>query len=82
MIHNLNKKTFFFLWWAVLAEGMEKRQELEWDEAQKIDISEDLVATAKQQLRFLAEVDRNRCLYDGPVLERAILRYSLLLHVL
>ncbi|KAK7855107.1 glycine-rich domain-containing protein 1 [Quercus suber] len=55
---------------------MEKRQELEWDEAQKIDISEDLVATAKRQLQFLAEVDRNRCLYDGPVLERAILRYK------
>ncbi|KAM3688597.1 hypothetical protein ACJW31_10G163000 [Castanea mollissima] len=55
---------------------MEKSKELEWGEAQKIDISEDLVATAKQQLRFLAEVDRNRCLYDGPVLERAILRYN------
>lgn len=76
MIHNLNKKTFFFFfWWAVLVGGMEKSQELEWGEAQKIDISEDLMATAKQQLRFLAEIDRNRCLYDGPVLERAILRY-------
>lgn len=56
---------------------MEKEQELEWAEAQEIVISEELVGAAKQQLRFLAEVDRNRCLYDGPVLDRAILRYTL-----
>lgn len=49
-------------------------QELEWAEAQKIVISEDLVAAAKQQLKFLAEVDKNRNLYDGPVLDRAVLR--------
>ncbi|KAH7656517.1 Glycine-rich domain-containing protein-like protein [Dioscorea alata] len=55
---------------------MDKNQEIEWLEAQKITISEDLVATAKQQLEFLAEVDRRRCLYDGPVLERAIHRYK------
>jgi hypothetical protein len=55
----------------------EKEQELEWAEAQEIVISEGLVGAAKQQLRFLAEVDRNRCLYDGPVLDRAILRYTL-----
>ena len=53
---------------------MEKRQELEWAEAQNIIISQDLVAKAKQQLLFLAEVDRNRCLYDGSVLERATYR--------
>ncbi|XWS21368.1 hypothetical protein CRYUN_Cryun30bG0049600 [Craigia yunnanensis] len=35
---------------------MEKHQELEWEEAQKIAISVDLVAAAKLQLRFLAEV--------------------------
>lgn len=54
---------------------MDKNQEIEWLEAQKINISEDLVAAAKQQLEFLAAVDRRRCLYDGPVLERAIHRY-------
>ena len=53
---------------------MEKEQELEWIEAQKIGISVDLVAVAKRQLRFLAEVDRNRSLYEGPVLLRAIYR--------
>nr|DAD40855.1 TPA_asm: hypothetical protein HUJ06_015178 [Nelumbo nucifera] len=55
---------------------MEKEQELEWLEAQKIVISEDLIAAAKQQLQFLAMVDRNRCLYDGPVLYYAIYRYK------
>lgn len=53
---------------------MEMEQELEWIEAQKIVISEDLVATAKQQLQFLAAVDRNRWLYEGPALQRAIYR--------
>ncbi|XP_057724758.1 glycine-rich domain-containing protein 1-like [Arachis stenosperma] len=55
---------------------MEKQQELEWAEAQKIIISEDLLVKAKQQLLFLAEVDRNRCLYGGSVLERATFRYK------
>ncbi|PIA51894.1 hypothetical protein AQUCO_01000041v1 [Aquilegia coerulea] len=55
---------------------MEKEQELEWGEAQKIVISEDLVEAAKKQLNFLATVDRHRCLYDGPVLLRAIYRYN------
>ncbi|KAA8538218.1 hypothetical protein F0562_027959 [Nyssa sinensis] len=55
---------------------MEQHQELEWAEAQKIAISEDLVAAAKQQLQFLAAVDRNRLLYDGPTLDRAIYRYK------
>lgn len=54
---------------------MEKVQEIEWIKAQKIAISEDLVATAKQQLQFLAAVDRNRWLYEGPALKRAIYRY-------
>ena len=57
---------------------MERQKELEWAEAQNIVISHDLVAAAKQQLLFLAEVDMNRFLYDGPVLERAIFRYALL----
>ncbi|XP_058186108.1 glycine-rich domain-containing protein 1-like isoform X3 [Rhododendron vialii] len=55
---------------------MEKEQELEWAEAQKIGITVDLVAAAKRQLKFLAAVDRNRWLYEGPALERAIYRYN------
>ncbi|XP_020272734.1 glycine-rich domain-containing protein 1 [Asparagus officinalis] len=55
---------------------MDKGQEFEWAEAQKIAISEDLVAAAKQQLEFLAAVDRQRFLYEGPLLERAIHRYE------
>ncbi|GAB4848832.1 hypothetical protein Ancab_003626 [Ancistrocladus abbreviatus] len=55
---------------------MEMEQEREWAEAQKIVVSVDLVAAAKQQLQFLAAVDRNRCLYGGPVLQRAIYRYN------
>ena len=54
---------------------MEKNQEIEWSKAQQIVISEDLVATAKQQLLFLAAVDRNRWLYKGPALQRSIYRY-------
>ncbi|XVE86905.1 hypothetical protein DITRI_Ditri18aG0073200 [Diplodiscus trichospermus] len=55
---------------------LEKEQELEWIEAQKIEISLDVVAAAKKQLDFLAAVDRNRWLYDGPTLQRAIYRYN------
>ncbi|KAK2981710.1 hypothetical protein RJ640_005962 [Escallonia rubra] len=55
---------------------MDRQQELEWLEAQKTVISENLVATAKKQLEFLAAVDRNRDLYDGPALEKAIHRYK------
>ncbi|GLU13370.1 hypothetical protein SLE2022_300080 [Rubroshorea leprosula] len=55
---------------------LEREQQLEWIEAQKIEISTDLVAAAKQQLKFLQAVDRNRWLYDGPALQRAIYRYS------
>nr|XP_017218219.1 PREDICTED: glycine-rich domain-containing protein 1-like isoform X1 [Daucus carota subsp. sativus]XP_017218220.1 PREDICTED: glycine-rich domain-containing protein 1-like isoform X1 [Daucus carota subsp. sativus] len=55
---------------------MEKNQEIEWSKAQQIVISEDLVATAKQQLLFLAAVDRNRWLYKGPALQRSIYRYN------
>ncbi|KAK6923876.1 Glycine-rich domain-containing protein-like, partial [Dillenia turbinata] len=57
-------------------EKMGMMQELEWIEAQKIEISKDLVAAAKQQLLFLATVDRNRWLYEGPGLQRAIYRYN------
>ncbi|KAL0797057.1 hypothetical protein Bca101_068434 [Brassica carinata] len=57
-------------------KGMEKEmaQNLEWLEAQKIEISIDLNATAKQHLQFLGVVDRKRWLYDGYALERAIYR--------
>ncbi|XP_068312580.1 glycine-rich domain-containing protein 1-like [Pyrus communis] len=55
---------------------MERKQEREWAEAQKIVISKDLVAAAKQQLQFLAVVDRNQHLYDGPALYKAIYRYK------
>ncbi|XP_022153995.1 glycine-rich domain-containing protein 1 isoform X2 [Momordica charantia] len=55
---------------------MEKEQELEWAEAQGIEISVDLVTVAKRQLQFLSAVDRKRFLYEGPSLERAIYRYN------
>ncbi|CAA7048136.1 unnamed protein product [Microthlaspi erraticum] len=51
-------------------------QNLEGIEAQKIEISVDLFAAAKNQLQFLEVVDQNRWLYDGPILERAIYRYN------
>ncbi|CAD5324677.1 unnamed protein product [Arabidopsis thaliana] len=35
-----------------------------------------LFVTAKKHLLFLGAFDRNRCLYDGPALQRAILRYN------
>ncbi|VFQ99976.1 unnamed protein product [Cuscuta campestris] len=54
---------------------MEMEQELEWNEAQRIVISVDLVTAAQQQIDFLAEVDRNRWLYEGPALHKAINRY-------
>lgn len=53
---------------------MEKNQELEWVEAQQIEIGVDLVAAAKRQLQFLSAVERNRFLYESPSLERAIYR--------
>ncbi|XP_059644981.1 glycine-rich domain-containing protein 1 [Cornus florida] len=56
---------------------MEIEQELEWAEAQKIAVSEDLVSVAKRQLEFLAAVDRNRWLYEDPALQRAIYRYNI-----
>ncbi|XP_074308105.1 glycine-rich domain-containing protein 2-like isoform X2 [Silene latifolia] len=55
---------------------MEKEQEREWDEAQKIGIRVDLVEAAKRQLRFLAVVDQNRYLYQDHALHSAIYRYN------
>lgn len=60
---------------------MEKKKEAEWVEAQEIVISKDLVAATKHQLKFLAAVDRNRNLYNGPALERAICRYTPLQYI-
>lgn len=54
----------------------EKKQEQEWKEAQKVNISVDLIAAAKIHLQFLAHVDRNRWLYDAPALHKAIYRYN------
>ncbi|KAJ8544844.1 hypothetical protein K7X08_017427 [Anisodus acutangulus] len=56
-------------------EIMEMEQQLEWNEAQKTVINVDLVAAAKEQLKFLATVDRNRWLYEGRGLDNAIHRY-------
>ena len=58
---------------------MNKKQEEEWHEAQKILIGEDLVAVAQRQLEFLAAVDRQRWLYNSRGLDRAIYRCVLLL---
>ncbi|XP_021759740.1 glycine-rich domain-containing protein 2-like [Chenopodium quinoa] len=50
---------------------------IEWSEAQKkITLSADLETSARQLLKFLAVIDRNRALYQGPVLDRAIYRYK------
>ncbi|KAL2927075.1 Glycine-rich domain-containing protein 1, partial [Bienertia sinuspersici] len=53
---------------------MKKEQAREWAKAQSLRLSVDLVSAAKSQLKFLATVDRNRYLYEGPTLERAIYR--------
>ncbi|KAL6546286.1 hypothetical protein OROMI_022007 [Orobanche minor] len=53
---------------------MEIEQELEWKAAQSTKISVDLVIAAKQQLKFLAAIDRGRWLYEGRGLDRAIYR--------
>ncbi|XP_021743718.1 glycine-rich domain-containing protein 2-like isoform X2 [Chenopodium quinoa] len=49
---------------------------IEWSEAQKITLSADLETSARQLLKFLAEIDKNHTLYEGPVLDRAIYRYK------
>ncbi|KAH9300474.1 hypothetical protein KI387_012057 [Taxus chinensis] len=57
---------------------MDAIQEEEWKKAQGISISADLdlVSAAKEQLLFLASVDRSRFLYEGPAVQRAIYRYQ------
>ena len=54
----------------------QKGQEVEWSKAQKIAVSVDLIPAAKQLLQFLAAIDRNTHLYQGPTLDRAIHRYQ------
>lgn len=49
---------------------------VEWERAQQVEISVDLVAAAKQELGFLALVDRTPALKDQQVLERAVDRYE------
>ncbi|KAI3767555.1 hypothetical protein L2E82_17762 [Cichorium intybus] len=56
--------------------GMEMEQESEWNAAQNIFISEDLLSAAKLQLQFLTIVDRNRWLYENQTLQWAIFRYN------
>lgn len=51
-----------------------EQHEMEWNEALKIEVGVDLVSAAKNHLMFLAVVDRNRSLYEGPVLQKAIYR--------
>ncbi|KAJ8439997.1 hypothetical protein Cgig2_022679 [Carnegiea gigantea] len=53
----------------------QKGQEVEWSKAQKIAVSVDLIPAAKQLLQFLAAIDRNRHLYQGPTLDHAIHRH-------
>ncbi|KAL8231172.1 hypothetical protein R6Q57_000950 [Mikania cordata] len=55
---------------------MDMEQESEWNTAQNISISENLLAAAKRQLQFLETVDRNRWLYEGQALQWAIYRYN------
>lgn len=55
---------------------MDSFQEAEWRKAQAMHMSCDLVAAAKQQLVFLASVDRYPCLYQGLAVEQSIDRYE------
>ncbi|CAH1421329.1 unnamed protein product [Lactuca virosa] len=55
---------------------MDTAHDSEWNAAQSIFISEDLLAAAKLQLQFLAVVDRNRWLYEGQTLQWAIYRLN------
>lgn len=56
---------------------MDKQQESTWNDAQAIEFScGDILELVKQQISFLGAIDSRRTLQnDGPVLERAVLRY-------
>ncbi|KAI3758416.1 hypothetical protein L6452_05977 [Arctium lappa] len=55
---------------------MEKLEDLEWIEAQKMVINIDLIAATKKHLQFLEAINDNGKLYNGLVLERAVFRYK------
>ncbi|KAD4586251.1 hypothetical protein R6Q59_035404 [Mikania micrantha] len=55
---------------------MEKWEDPEWVEAQKIVVTTDLVTATKKHLKFLKAVYENSELYNGRVLEQAIFRYK------
>ncbi|GJN25596.1 hypothetical protein PR202_gb13442 [Eleusine coracana subsp. coracana] len=56
---------------------MDEEQAARWAAAQReVEVGVDLVSAARRQLLFLAEVDRRRWLYEGPLLDRAIRRYK------
>ncbi|MCD9558676.1 hypothetical protein HAX54_016208 [Datura stramonium] len=69
-----NRRRLFRFQLDISKERMEMEQQLEWNEAQKAVINVDLVPAAKEQPGFLAAVDRNRWLYEGPGLDKAIHR--------
>lgn len=51
----------------MMASGSEN-----WEKAQQVQISVDLISAAKQELAFLATVDGTPALKDRQVLEHAI----------
>ncbi|KAG0565461.1 hypothetical protein KC19_8G192000 [Ceratodon purpureus] len=55
---------------------MNEAQGQAWLDAQALPITVDLVAAANEELLMLEEVDRLQCLYEGPVVVRAIERYE------
>lgn len=54
---------------------LELQMKKEWEMAQKIDIAVDLIAAARNQLLFLQKIEQNGNLYEGEMVERAIIRY-------
>ena len=54
---------------------MNEAQVRAWLDAQALPITIDLGAAANEELLMLQEVDRLQCLYEGPVVVRAIERY-------
>ena len=53
---------------------MNEAQGQAWLDAKALPITVDLVAAANEELLMLEEVDRLQCLYEGPVVVRAIER--------
>ena len=63
-------------WVEEYGKNKEKEKKGKWFEVKKkkIVISEDLAAFEEKQLQFLAVVEKHRCLYDDPTLQKAIYR--------